>query len=282
MKNYYKISEVSKLYDIGNDSLRYYEKIGILNPKRDDNGYRMYGLADISTLNVIKELKNIGYSMKAIKELLKNRTIDSTLELLDKQTTSIDEKIKQLKKMKSEIKIRKNGILSSLEINNFGNIRLKSEKNRKCLMLNEGVVREEEVDLLIRKIQDKNSSKIFLLGNTLIGAIVEIDTDLIKENQKKSNFQSPTNLNSKYSSVFNVVEEYENFDFEIIEGNFLSVIYKGNYNQTYFYVCEMIKYAKTKNILLTKEIYELYLIDVHETSNLEEFVTEIQIKIAPN
>lgn len=34
MKNYYKINEISKLYNIGVDSIRYYEELGILHPKR--------------------------------------------------------------------------------------------------------------------------------------------------------------------------------------------------------------------------------------------------------
>ena len=42
MKEYYKIGEISALYNIGADSLRYYEELGILKPKRDSNGYRMY------------------------------------------------------------------------------------------------------------------------------------------------------------------------------------------------------------------------------------------------
>ena len=29
MKTYYKINEISKLYNIGHDSLRYYEELGI-------------------------------------------------------------------------------------------------------------------------------------------------------------------------------------------------------------------------------------------------------------
>lgn len=44
MKDYYKINEISNLYGIGVDSLRYYEKIGVLIPRRDTNGYRLYGL----------------------------------------------------------------------------------------------------------------------------------------------------------------------------------------------------------------------------------------------
>ena len=34
MKDYYTISEISKLYGIGTDSLRYYEEIGALEPKQ--------------------------------------------------------------------------------------------------------------------------------------------------------------------------------------------------------------------------------------------------------
>ena len=37
MRDRYKIGEISKLYGIGSDSLRYYEKIGALHPRRDAN-----------------------------------------------------------------------------------------------------------------------------------------------------------------------------------------------------------------------------------------------------
>ena len=40
MKKYYKINEIAKLYHIGVDSLRYYEKVGLISPKRDENQYR--------------------------------------------------------------------------------------------------------------------------------------------------------------------------------------------------------------------------------------------------
>ena len=58
MKDYYKINEISKLYGIGVDSLRYYEKLGILRPRRDTNGYRLYDLKDMYKLTVIRDLRN--------------------------------------------------------------------------------------------------------------------------------------------------------------------------------------------------------------------------------
>ena len=42
----------------------YYEKLGILNPIRDKNGYRLYNINDIWRLNLIKELRALNFPMK--------------------------------------------------------------------------------------------------------------------------------------------------------------------------------------------------------------------------
>ena len=70
MKNYYKINEISKLYGIGVDSLRYYERLGILRPRRDVNGYRLYSLKEMYKLNIIRDLRRLDFSMAQIKEIM--------------------------------------------------------------------------------------------------------------------------------------------------------------------------------------------------------------------
>ena len=56
---------------MGPDSLRYYERLGLLRPRRDeDNGYRLYSLRDIYKLSVIRDLRTLGLSMVQIKEYL--------------------------------------------------------------------------------------------------------------------------------------------------------------------------------------------------------------------
>ena len=66
MEKYFKIGEISRMYHIGADSLRYYEKLGILRPKRGENQYRFYRTEDIWRLNVIRELRGLGFSMEFI------------------------------------------------------------------------------------------------------------------------------------------------------------------------------------------------------------------------
>ena len=57
MKDYYKINEIAKLYGIGVDSLRYYERLGILKPRRDTNGYRLY-----SQMCIRDSTSDLGYA----------------------------------------------------------------------------------------------------------------------------------------------------------------------------------------------------------------------------
>ena len=85
MKDYYKIGEISKLYGIGADSLRYYEELGILKPRRDENGYRLYNLKDIYKLNVIRDLRLLNFSMEQIKEYLDKQSLSNTLKLLHQE-----------------------------------------------------------------------------------------------------------------------------------------------------------------------------------------------------
>ena len=50
----YTIGEIAELYHIGTDSIRYYERKGLLEPVRGENGYRYYSAQSIWRMNVIR------------------------------------------------------------------------------------------------------------------------------------------------------------------------------------------------------------------------------------
>ena len=91
MKDYYKINEIARLYGIGPDSLRYYERLGLLSPRRDTNGYRLYNLKDMYKLTVIRDLRKLDFSMAQIREFLEGTPAP---EMYDKmQWDSVEEHI---------------------------------------------------------------------------------------------------------------------------------------------------------------------------------------------
>ncbi len=73
-KRYYKIGEVSKITDLSVDTLRYYEKYGLLTKVgRNDAGVRSYDEHNISTLRFIKRAQRMNFTLAEIKDLLHMR-----------------------------------------------------------------------------------------------------------------------------------------------------------------------------------------------------------------
>ncbi len=63
-----KISELEKKVGLSRDTLRYYEKIGVLTPPmRADNGYRYYGETQLNELAFIERGKSIGFTLAEIR-----------------------------------------------------------------------------------------------------------------------------------------------------------------------------------------------------------------------
>lgn len=270
MKDYYKIGEISKIYGIGRDSLMYYEDIGILKPFRDKNGYRMYKLSDIWRLNLIKELRSLNFPMKKIKEYLDDRNIESTKEILNKEIILIDEKIEELLSYKQNIMKRLDTINDELRNLKLYEIDLVYINKRKVLELNANITKDEEFDFLIQKLQKDYENRLTILGNNNIGSSFCLDK--IKQG-----------IYNEFKSVFCFLEDEEEI-YNIIfnEGYYLTLTYKGKYKNNKHYINKMFKYIEEKGYKIISDPIEIYKIDIHETEDINEFITEIQIPVDIN
>lgn len=66
-----RIGELSRLSGVSIDTIRYYEKIGLLpKPARTASGYREYNQEHIDTIRFILRAKHIGFTITEISELL--------------------------------------------------------------------------------------------------------------------------------------------------------------------------------------------------------------------
>ena len=70
----YKISEIAELTELSVDTLRYYEKIGLLeNISRAPSGVRLYSDQDLSRIRFIQRAKTMNFSLDEIAQLLQMR-----------------------------------------------------------------------------------------------------------------------------------------------------------------------------------------------------------------
>jgi MerR family copper efflux transcriptional regulator len=66
-----KIGELAKRAGVGIDTLRYYEREGLLPaPRRLASGYREYGADVVQRLRFVRRAKGLGFTLPEIRELL--------------------------------------------------------------------------------------------------------------------------------------------------------------------------------------------------------------------
>ena len=70
------VGEMAKLNHISEQTLRLYDKRGLLSPSfRGQNGYRYYDIKQSAVLDIIQYMKSLGISLKEIKHQLENRDL---------------------------------------------------------------------------------------------------------------------------------------------------------------------------------------------------------------
>lgn len=66
------IGKVAKQAGVGIDTVRFYEREGLLpEARRAESGYRLYSLDDVDRLRFIRRAKTLGFSLEEIAELLR-------------------------------------------------------------------------------------------------------------------------------------------------------------------------------------------------------------------
>lgn len=68
MKSLFSIQEVSQNTGVSTSTLRYYENLKILNPKRDQNNRRVYSSEDIEQIKCISKLRALTMPISQIVE----------------------------------------------------------------------------------------------------------------------------------------------------------------------------------------------------------------------
>lgn len=97
-----RIAEVSKTYDISADTLRYYERIGLLpHVRRNKSGIRDYSEADCARVQFIKCLRGANVSIEALIEYMQlleegDATIAARKALLEEQRDLVQAHIDEM------------------------------------------------------------------------------------------------------------------------------------------------------------------------------------------
>ena len=111
----YLIGELAQLCQIKTDTLRFYEKHGLLSPSmRSEAGYRLYNEEDASRLRFILRAKAVGFTLSEISDLLlievdkANKACADVKKLVDSKLADVEAKIAELKHFRQSLKTLSN------------------------------------------------------------------------------------------------------------------------------------------------------------------------------
>ena len=78
MKEYYRIGETASLMGITTQTLRFYDKIGLVKPVKIDQrtGYRYYAYEQFHFIDRIKYLQSLGMPLDDIKEVMLSKKVE--------------------------------------------------------------------------------------------------------------------------------------------------------------------------------------------------------------
>lgn len=265
MKPSYQITEVARLYGLNPDTLRYYEEQGLLHPVRGENRYRMYGIDDICNINVIRALRELGIPVDRIRRYAEDRRCETTLRLLDEQEEVIGQKLTQLRRARAQVRARRSRILAAQALP-VGQIRVMELPDRRGLSLRQNRIFSFEIDYALKKLENRHAELLRGIGSLCMGAL--LDRDSFRQGDL-----------TRYSKVFFLGEGLKGCPVLLPGGRYLSLVYAGDYAAFPGCCRALLDYAREHALETAGEPLEIYHIDAHDTDNLDEYRTEIQIPL---
>lgn len=268
-KKTFKIGELSQAFHIGVDSIRYYEKVGILNPVRNpENNYRFYTMEDFRRLALIRELLGLGFSTEQIRFFITDRSVAKTQDMLDSELQAIDKEINRLSYVRRNLEKRLatiNHMEARYHNEQIEELQLSA---RGCIMIHDTHMIDEMVDYYL--IEYMNQYKNYV---GTIGLCDCYTLDLPGSNPDSAYYRTKNVF--FYSDSLNK----EECNYTLPEGLYLSVLYRGPLTKTKELLPGLYDYAKTHGYSVLQEPIEFCYIDEYETSNEAEYLIELQLPV---
>ena len=146
-KKLFSIGETSRIKGISKKALRFYERIGLLEPcfVNPENRYRFYSIEQFLHIDIIKAMRVVGISPVDIRAILRRRDTGELLEFLDSQKKIAAHRIEELGRTTRIIEGIQDSIRSSLaSISNKGVYRRRIPRRVVVTLPFDGIVGTED------------------------------------------------------------------------------------------------------------------------------------------
>ncbi|MBD3107566.1 MerR family DNA-binding transcriptional regulator [Bacillus sp. AGMB 02131] len=108
----YTISQVAEQFGVTARTLRYYEELGLLQPRRNTSGrQRMYANRELVRIKLILRGKQLGFSLEEIKDMITlfevdpngKKQLERSMQYGEKRIEEVERKLRDLTMIKKEL-----------------------------------------------------------------------------------------------------------------------------------------------------------------------------------
>lgn len=266
------ITELAKLRRVTSETLRYYDRIGLLKPVYVDpeTKYRYYSIRQYERLGTIKELRQLGMSIEDIQDYFTNRNLKKSTEILTHHHHLLQEEIRQ-KMLLSKTLSRKLHFLEELADPPITNVVFECHfPKRFIITFDEPAGGPREHAYAFTKLEWYLDETAPILASDRVG--VYADERLLE----KTDGYIPS-VPMLFVEDSDIQSEYKQ---EIPSGQYICMYYHDGGLEQYSPSFELIKdYLRVHDYTVNGKIFQTYKIDVTLTSDPKETLMEIQVPV---
>lgn len=266
-KNYMTTGEFAKTVGVTKNTLFHYDAIGLFSPEMVlENEYRLYSIYQIEIFDTIMLLKDLGMSLKDIKEFLNQRTPQLVREKFQELQEALDDNIRRLKNRREWIQNRLH-ILEELEECDDRKLQIREYPRRYyCQRPMNGAEEKEfilQTNHLIMEFEGKNPEMDYIIGYPMEKTLVMEGKDL---DYKKA--------------ILITKHRPKGFPIRRLEkGRYLCGHHIGHWQTVDECYDRMRNYMTEHQLEPDSDFIEYYVSDILMNQKEEEYVTEIAVKI---
>lgn len=266
----FKIGDFSKLTKVSVRMLRYYDEMGLFKPAEIDffTGYRYYSAKQITTLNLIVSLRDMGFNVADITLVISQQSDENLEAMLLQKKDEIENNIKaeeiKLKKINSTIKD-----LKKERVNMNYNVTVKSIPSYKVISLRDTIPSYDAEGTLWGRLGEYIQKNNISCGNVFYATYHDegykegpVDVEVIMSVEKL--------LNNEDKFTFKETEAIEQAVSILVPGDYLNLAPAYNF---------LGKWIEENNYTISGNARQVCIKGPWNEGNPNDYLSEIQIPI---
>ena len=263
------VSELADFFNISTQTVRYYDKIGLLKPSSVDpnTGYRYYGEERLDDMYLIKSLKSMGLSLEEIKGYLQMKDIENLETMLKHEIRTIAKKRDELKAMQEHAEF----VLSKLRLSK----KTYQENTYERKFIGPRVVYLLQLNFQMQELYRYIDILYQSYGNSTLRKnprdVGRIVLTISEQNLQKQKFRVYNGIGFLMNAPF-----HDSAAAVLPSGEYLVTYHIGSYATIHNTYRKLFQYAQKNGLQVCGPSAEISVIDNTYTNNENEYVTQIQ------